>query len=136
MHLNTQHLLWDALVSLSGCCCVMYSNLRRCCDAAAVVARLCCVTPTVLEYGALGKEGDPQYVHTMQMAPILPPNTTWMKPTADPKTGAIPPGIKLAGARNESFETFIGKSFGPLTVSGNTSEDTFLRTGQWGGMRR
>lgn len=34
----------------------------------------------VLEYGILGAPATPQYVHTMQMAPVAPLYTTWMTP--------------------------------------------------------
>lgn len=78
------------------------------------------VRSSVLEYGLMGAQRVPQFVHTMQMAPVAPPYTSWMNP--DPKTGHIP-GIKLAGKDDPRFKTHLGTSYSQV------SKDGFPRTG-------
>lgn len=72
----------------------------------------------ILEYGKLGADGGrPTYVHTMQMGPVIPPNTSWY--AGDGKSAQ---GIRMPG-KTTVFQTHLPDYRGGLTTPG------FPRTG-------
>eukprot|EP00775_Hariotina_reticulata_P006745 gene6745-6965_t len=77
----------------------------------------------VLEYGILGGTATPQYVHTMQMAPVAPLYTTWMTPISN--ATKAPQGVFLPGAGLPGLATHLGPPYGQM----DKSADGFPRAG-------
>lgn len=103
------------------CACAQQSKLGVCCCSAGRGAP----EIDILEYGIFtppgGTSPQPTFVHTMQMAPVAPPYTSWMLPQP-PGSGNIP-GIHLPGHDTPATKTFLGQPYGQLNEPG------FPRTG-------